>query len=316
MVPGQEAIHVVVPTWQGRAHIELLLESLSAQTLQPASILVVDGASADGTAEVVRNAGASLLELDTNRGFAHAVNRGFAACPAGRVAVLNNDIRLAPDWLEQMARVDAPFVAGKVLAWTAPHQLDATWDLLSESGIPMRAGHGKADGAFWNQPRPIALAPWTAVVIRRDYWQATGGLDESFESYLEDVDIGLRGWGLGFEGQYNPAAVAWHRGSSTLGAWHPRQVRLTSRNQLRLVARYGRPDWWKVVVGQLLWGFAASRHGCFEPWLAGKMEALSEWQSHTGATPAPLDELEREIFSINAATGFDRFWRWYWALSS
>lgn len=316
MVSAQEAIHVVVPTWRGRAHIELLLESLAAQTLQPASILIVDGGSNDGTAEATRNAGATLLDLNENKGFACAVNRGIAESPGHRIAVLNNDLRLAPDWIEQMSRTDAPFVAGKVLAWDTPNQIDATWDLLSQSGVPMRAGHGKTDGAYWNQPREIALAPWTAILIRRDYWQATGGLDESFESYLEDVDIGMRGLKLGFKGRYEPSAVAWHRGSSTLGAWHPRQVRLTSRNQLRLVARHGQPDWWKILIGQTLWGVAAARHGCFKPWLDGKREAIREFRNPSHGNQPSLTDLEREIFDVNAVTGFDRFWLWYWALSS
>jgi GT2 family glycosyltransferase len=316
MVSGQEAIHVVVPSWRGRAHVELLLESLAAQSVQPASVLIVDGGSNDGTVETARNAGADVLDLNENKGFAHAVNRGIAESSAHRIAVLNNDLRLAPDWIEQISRTNAPFVAGKVLAWDTTDQIDATWDLLSQSGVPMRAGHGKTDGAFWNQPREIALAPWTAVLIRRDYWQATGGLDESFESYLEDVDIGMRGLKLGFRGRYQPSAVAWHRGSSTLGAWHPRQVRLSSRNQLRLVARHGEPDWWKILIGQSLWGFAAARHGCFKPWLDGKREALQEFRKPRQDNQEALSQLEREIFDVNAVTGFDRFWRWYWALNS
>ncbi len=290
MVPDQEAIRVVVPSWQGRAHVELLLESLAAQSLAPASLLIGDGGSKDGTLEAARNAGADCLELAANRGFAYAVNRGVGAFPNSRVAVLNNDLRLAPDWLERLAAVDAPFAAGKVLAWDHPERIDATWDLLSESGVPMRAGHGKCDSAFWNQAREIALAPWTAILIRPDYWQATGGLDESFESYLEDVDIGVRGWKMGFRGRYEPSAVAWHRGSSTLGAWHPRQVRLSSRNQLRLVARHGQPDWWKVLVGQGLWGFAATRHGCFKPWLEGKREAIGEFRSGRESPDTSLAE--------------------------
>jgi GT2 family glycosyltransferase len=232
---------------------------------------------------------------------------------AARIAVLNNDLRLAPDWLEKLSRVDAPFAVGKLLNWERPEELDASWDLVSESGVPFRAGCGKRDGAFWNRGREIRLAPWTAILVRRDYWESTGGLDESFESYLEDVDIGLRGARLGWKGWYEPEAVAWHRGSATLGAWHPRQVRLSSRNQLRLVARHAAPDWWKVVVGQALWGLAAARHGCFAPWWQGKREAWAEWQPN----PAPdslLAELEQEIFAIGAETGFDRLWRWYWAL--
>ncbi len=314
MVSGQEAIHVIVPSWRGRAHLESLLESLVRQTLKPEAVWIVDGGSGDGSAEVARAAGARFVDLGENRGFAHAVNRGLAEAGADRVAVLNNDLKLAPDWLQQMASTDAPFVVGKVMAWDSTEILDATWDLLSHSGVPMRAGCGKQDGAFWNQRREISLAPWTAILLRRDYYRATGGLDESFESYLEDVDIGMRGLKLGFRGLYEPSAVAWHRRSSTLGEWHPRQVRLSSRNQLKLVARYGAPDWWKVLVGQGLWGLAAARHGCFADWCRGKWEGLASFES-AGAESEFLKDLEREIFDVGAVTGQDRFWRWYWALS-
>lgn len=313
MVSGQEAIHVVIPTWRGRAHVETLLESLASQTYSPGSVLVVDGGSSDGTREAALKAGAEFLDLNENRGFAFAVNRGIERIGKGRIAVLNNDIRLAPDWLERMSGHDSPFVVGKVLAWYEPSRIDATWDLLSESGIPLRAGHGQPDSAYWNQPRQIALAPWTAIVVSHEYWRSTGGLDESFESYMEDVDIGMKGLSLGFRGYYEPAAIAWHRGSTTLGAWHPRQVRLSSRNQLTVILRHGKPRWWKVFVGQGLWGLAAARHGCLAAWFAGKHEALKQ---RPASQPSPmLAELEREIFEIGAATGMDRFWRWYGALS-
>lgn len=313
MVSPQEAIHVVIPTWRGRTHVESLLASLATQTLKPAAVWVVDGGSGDGTAELARGAGAAFLDLKSNRGFAAAVNAGIAACNGQRIAVLNNDLRLASNWLEVMAGTPGPFVTGKVLAWDGPPRIDATWDLVSESGVPMRAGFGRPDGAFFNQPREICLAPWTAITIERDYWRATGGLDESFESYLEDVDIGLRGMRLGYRGRYEPAALCWHRGSSTLGAWHPRQVRLTSRNQLRLIARHGQPDWFKVLVGQGLWGLAAARHGCFFDWLAGKREALRDLRI-ASAKDNCLAQLEQEAFAVSAETGFDRFWQWYWAL--
>jgi GT2 family glycosyltransferase len=315
MVPAEEALHVVIPSWRGEQHLKLLLQSLAEQTCAPAEVLIVDGGSEDKSQEVAQSYGARFLNLGENRGFAHAVRQGVAAVKGQRVAVLNNDLRLAPDWIEQMQRVDAPFVVGKVLAWDQPTRIDATWDLLSRSGIPMRAGHGKPDGSFWSQSREINLAPWTAIVLRRDYWQATGGLDESFESYLEDVDIGMRGLRLGFRGRYEPAAVCWHRGSATLGAWHPRQVRLSSRNQLRLIARHSNPDWWRVLVGQGLWGIAAARHGCLAPWWQGKWEALRNLPE-CQQDGSELKDLEAEIFGINAETGFDRFWQWYWTLAA
>ncbi len=316
MVSAQETISVVIPSWRGCAHLEALLPGISAQTLRPLEVLIVDGNSTDGTAELAAQSGARLINLGQNLGFAVAVNRGVNEAKASRIAVLNNDLRLAPDWLEKLAAADAPFAVGKVLDWERPEFVDATWDLLSQSGIPMRSGQGKRDGAYWNHPREIALAPWTAILLGRDYWEATGGLDEKFESYLEDIDIGMRGWKLGFRGRFEPGAVAWHRGSSTLGAWHPRQVRLSSRNQVRLLAKHGCANWWKAIVGQGLWGIAAARHGCLSDWLSGKWEGVRSFsEAATEADAGAIATLEEELFAVSAATGMDRFWRLYWTLT-
>jgi GT2 family glycosyltransferase len=314
MVSGQEAIHVLIPTWRGRDHLATLLPSLAAQRLAPAGITIIDGGSQDGSRELAERHGARFIDLGENRGFAGAVRHGVDVIPANRIAILNNDLRLDPGWLEVMAAVDAPFAVGKVLAWDGPPRIDATWDLISASGIPQRAGQGSPDAAFWNQPRQIALAPWTAIVIRRDYWQQTGGLDQSFESFLEDIDIGLRGYKLGFRGRYEPAALCWHRGSSTFGQWHPQQVRLSARNQLRLIARHGRPDWPRIFIGQALWGLAAARRGCGAAWLRGKYEAWREISSF-GTGESTLNDLEAELFAVESITGISRFWRWYWSLS-
>jgi GT2 family glycosyltransferase len=142
-----------------------------------------------------------------------------------------------------------------------------------------------------------------------------GSLDESFESYLEDVDYGLRGAALGFRGAYVPEAVAWHRGSSTLGAWHPRQVRLTSRNQALLAAKHGgggAAAW----IGQGIWGLAAAQHGRGFDWLQGKWEARGRLKTtaNNAKQVALMDRLESEIFALESATGMGRFWRYYWAL--
>lgn len=314
MVSDQEAISIVIPTWRGRDHLAALLPTLAGQSCQATEILVIDGASRDKSREVAESFGARFIEMEQNSGFAHAVNHGLSQARGRFVAVLNNDTRLSPLWLEKLHAANAPFACGKVLQWQRPTHIDATWDLVSQSGVPLRCGSGKQDGQFWNRPRKIQLAPWTAVMLRRDYFTAVGALDESFESYLEDVDYGLRGAELGFTGAYVPDALAWHRGSSTFGAWHPRQVRLTARNQSLLVAKHG-GDPAKIFFGQLLWGLAAARHGRGGDWLQGKWEAWRQIKSYGKAKQSLLRQhLENELFAIESRTGMDRFWRYYWTL--
>ena len=52
------------------------------------------------------------------------------------------------------------------------------------------------------------MAPATAALFRAGLFQRAGMFDERFESYLEDVDFGLRAALAGCPGVYVPAAVA------------------------------------------------------------------------------------------------------------
>ncbi len=164
--------------------------------------------------------------------------------------------------LEAAERENASFATGKILNAANPEILDGTFDEISRGACACRCGAGKPDSPWWNQPRQIRFASMTAALFRRDLFAEIGPLDELFGSYLEDVDFGIR-CALGEKsGIYLPAAVSWHRGSATLGAWKSDTVRLIARNQSVLTAKYFRGEArWPIVAGQLLWGLLALRHG-------------------------------------------------------
>ena len=145
---------------------------------------------------------------------------------------------------------------------------------------------------------------------------------KSFESYLEDVDFGIRcaigeRWGV-----YVPAAIAYHQGSSTWGQWNKYSVRLIARNQLLLTAKYFRGlSRWPIVAGQLLWGLVALRHGCAGAYLQGKMAGMRVARTVPAQRPASenieafIRESEQTILEIQRQTGFDRYWRaYFWLL--
>jgi len=158
-----------------------------------------------------------------------------------------------------------------------------------------------------------------------------GRLDETFESYLEDVDFGLRCAARGLWGSYEPRAVATHLGSATLGAWHADTVRRMARNQVFLVAKhYPFRECvrfvWPIGVAQTLWGGLALRHGRGFAFLRGKIEGLARFRAVRRRAAAGdgfaeglskvLRESEREILSLQRRAGFDLYWRLYFALTS
>jgi GT2 family glycosyltransferase len=321
------SISAVVPVWNGREDLARLLASLSAQTWPAAELLIVDNGSTDGAPEMAESRGARVFRMGSNTGFARAVNHGIRQASGDWIAVLNSDVELAPGYFEQLTREDAWFATGKILRMADPSRIDGTFDLVCRGGTAWRAGSGQSDGPQFASPRNVFSPPWTAAIFRAELFRKAGLLDESFESYLEDVDFGLRCAALGLRGRYVPEAIAWHRGSGSLGRWHSDTVRRIARNQLFLLARhYPRTAllrfFWPILVAQALWGAVALRHGTGIAWLRGKLQGLAEFQAHRGR-PETFDSglLEHLVQSERAMRKFqqegkaDSYWSLYFLLT-
>jgi GT2 family glycosyltransferase len=326
MTPG---VAIVIPTWNKAALLEQALANLARQTYPIERVIVVDNGSNDDSGAIAARAGAEVIPLAVNAGFAIAVNRGIQeAASAEWIGILNNDVSLEPDWLAQiMAKLEPGnswFATGKLLDAQARDRIDGSFDAVCRGACAGSCGQGSVDSPLWNQPRNIQLAPFTAAVFRAGLFARVGLLDERFESYLEDVDFGLRCAEAGLTGLYVPEAVAYHQGSATLGRWHGETVRKIARNQLLIVAKHYPPNWilrygWPVFIAQILWGFVALRHGALVSYLVGKVQGLRQFSEARGKYcanfPAIVEKSEEEIREIQQATGFDLYWKLYFALT-
>ncbi len=320
-------VAAVIPHWNRRVLLETLIASLRSQTRPLDEVIVVDNGSTDDSAAWAENAGARVVRLEKNLGFAAAVNRGIDSARTGWVAILNNDVTLAPDWLEKLLataeNTGAWFATGKILRTADPSMIDGTFDEISRGACACRCGSGKPDSPVWNRPRRIRFAPMTAALFQRETFTRVGMLDESFGSYLEDVDFGIRCAQASLDGIYEPAAVALHRGSATLGEWNSDTVRLISRNQCLLAFKHFQGQArWPIVAGQLLWGAVALRHGKGVAYFRGKLSGLrfprTACLEHPGTNRDTLRAIfeasERDILELERQTGFSWYWRAYFWL--
>jgi GT2 family glycosyltransferase len=319
----------IVPVWNRRDLLERLLCGLRAQTQPAAEVLVVDDDSQDGSAELAARMGARIIRMGVHGGFAKAVNRGIRESRTPLLAIVNNDVELAPDWIEKLSPALAPgvwFAAGRILQAGARDRIDGTYDVVCRGGTSWRVGHGHPDGPAFREARPVWSVPMTAALFRAELFDKAGLLDERFESYLEDVDFGLRCAEAGCTGRYIPEAVAWHQGSATLGRWHPETVRRISRNQVFLLAKHfsGRMLLryaWPIAVAQGLWGLVALRHARSWSWLLGKVEGIGRWSEFRGEIPEPrrlevFCQGEREIRRMQRKSCSDLYWTLYFLLTA
>src|SRR5881396_1015721 len=97
---------IVIPAWNERENIELLLPALKeliADLGLTAEVIVADGGSRDGTAEAAQRRGARVV-VQNKPGYGSALLAGFAATSAPYIVTMDADLSHRPMFLEEMWR--------------------------------------------------------------------------------------------------------------------------------------------------------------------------------------------------------------------
>jgi GT2 family glycosyltransferase len=217
-------------------------------------VVVVDNASADGTAELARRHGARHLRLELRLSYAAAINAAVAQTGGDAVLLLNADCFLAPGFVNAaVARLQEPgvgSVAPKLVRVSAPSpgaeldQLDAAGMFVDRRRKNGLVGHGRPGGAF-GRPDPAFGADGAAALYRRRTLEecALGGgevLDEDMALWASDADLAWRAQLRGWRSVYEPAAVAEHvrtYSPSTRGQLSEEARRLQFRNRYLMMIK-------------------------------------------------------------------------------
>ena len=188
------------------------------------SVHVVDNASGDGTAEMVRAefGEVDLLVNDSNAGFAAASNAGIRRGRAPFVCLLNPDARVEPDTLRVLlAALEAePRAAAAGPRLVTP---DGGLDHAAKRSFPTVRGalayftgvdRVLAGERQYTAPGvdegPVDAINGAFMLIRRSALDSVGLFDEGYWMYMEDLDLCYRFRQAGMPVIYEPGAVAGH----------------------------------------------------------------------------------------------------------
>ena len=227
------AVAVAVVSWNTRELLAACLGSLAADADDGlAEVWVVDNASTDGSADLVRERfpWAILVDSQENLGFGRAVNLVARETSARWIAPANADVELTPGALGRLvatgeASPDAGIVAPKLVLAGGDTQHSVhpfptlPLALIFNLGIHHLSGRLAdrltLEGAWDpNRPRRVDWAIAAFLLVRREAFEQTGGFDEAQWMYAEDLDLGWRLRRAGWVTRYEPDAVVRHVSSA------------------------------------------------------------------------------------------------------
>ncbi|MBZ0253748.1 MAG: glycosyltransferase family 2 protein, partial [Candidatus Methylomirabilis sp.] len=260
-----------------RHFLEKAIPLMLGQTYQPLELIVVDNASEDGSAEwIERNyPEIVLLRNEKNLFYCKSHNKGIAAAKGEYVMLLNSDIFMTPTFVEEQVRAmeadpKVGLCQGKLVQIKREEEPVETRTLgktLDSCGVGMDVllrvqdyGFAREDKGQYNVKAHVFAACGAVPLYTRAFIEdiACEGevLDEDYEIYGEDLDIGWRAQLLGWRVLYVPTAVAYHfRGLKTLAKPTPEPIKrymqgLAHKNRYLIIAKNAT---WRQLVP---WGVA------------------------------------------------------------
>ena len=227
-------VTVAIVSWNTSDLLARCLESLAPEAeAGRATVWVVDNASTDGSADLVRErfGWVNLIASDENLGFGTAVNLVAARTRSPWIATANADVALRPGALEALLAAGARDPRAGAVAprlvlpdGTTQHSVFAfptiTFSFLLASAafrFSRTLGDRRAFPGYWNAERARHV-PWAVaafLLVRRSAWDEVGGFDERQWMYAEDLDLGWRLHQAGWATRYDPRAHVDHESAAS-----------------------------------------------------------------------------------------------------
>lgn len=226
-------VSVIVPARNEATYIEACVRSILHQDVEGGlEVLVVDGQSTDGTAELARRAGAIVVD-NPETTIPAGLNRGLAGARGQVIVRFDAHAEMPPGYVAACVRALAEERAANVGGWREV-RASGPWGRALGTALASRLGVGNA--RIWRRPRPderrldldtVPLGCFRAATLR-----AAGGWDEELLAN-EDFELNARLRESGGRVVFDPAVYSVYRPRESL---------------LEIAAQYLRYGRWKATM--------------------------------------------------------------------
>ncbi|RMG22141.1 MAG: glycosyltransferase family 2 protein [Armatimonadetes bacterium] len=266
-------LSVIIVNWNTKTHLEKCLSSLQKYAPQEGiEVIVVDNASRDGSAEMVRNSfpDVRLLAEAENWGYAKGNNLGLREATGDFILFLNPDTEFVDESLQRAIetlrqRPEVGVLAARLLnedgttqssLRSFPRSLPILFDWLGLAKLfPRVPFFSRYRYRFYNydQPGYVEQPMGTFLMTRREVLDQVGDWDESFPIFFNDVDwlwrVHLAGWKV----YYEPTVRVVHHGGAGTKQVRKAMIWESHRSLLRYYEKWYVKGWNRPLFALFRW---------------------------------------------------------------
>jgi GT2 family glycosyltransferase len=230
-------------------------------------LVAVDNGSTDNSAEMIsrKHKQVTLVSLDKNTGFAGGNNLAMKAARQDYLLLLNSDAYLEKETLAKaiiyMEKNNDCDVLGCRLKYAdgrmqpsggfLPNPINTVWWMMGFNRVPglarlARPTHPKSKNFFSND-REMEWVMGAFLLLRRKVFEKTGGFDENFFMYMEEVEWCYRMQQAGFKICYTPSFEITHLDKASSGFDLRKPLIREMQGIKYFIKRHYPGSWWWVM---------------------------------------------------------------------
>lgn len=230
MTEKRPLVSILVLNYNGKDFLKACFDSLLAGSYKEIEIVLVDNKSTDESVAFTQDnfKNVRILQTGSNSGYSRAYNLALKDAKGKYAILLNNDVEVAPDWLEPLvesAENDQSIGAlqPKILSLIDEGYFEyagASGGYMDKYGYPFLRGRvfftTEKDEKQYDDDTEVFWTSGAAMFVRISALQYSMDLDEDFVHHMEEIDLCWRLHLSGYKLKVIPKSVIWHYAGATI----------------------------------------------------------------------------------------------------
>ena len=223
-------VSIIVLNYNGKKFLKDCFDTLLNCTYPKLELIMVDNSSTDDSVALISEnyKQVKIIQTGSNSGYSKAYNISFKQAKGKYFILLNNDVKVEPDWIEPLVEAAEKDEKTGALQPKIVSMIDkgyfeyagSSGGFMDKYGFPFLRGRVvntiEKDYGQYDDEAEVFWTSGAAMFVRAEALNKSGALDEDFVHHMEEIDLCWRLHLAGYKLKVVPSSKIHHYAGATI----------------------------------------------------------------------------------------------------